>query len=68
MKKDDPNMQVKKYLSNTAKDHTVGESLLITDSLTEVYKVNNLYHFNVCFNSGFRVNKIKLSFDEKSKK
>lgn len=46
----------------------VGQSLLITKNLTEVYKVNNLYHFNVDFQSPFRVNKLKLVFDEKSKK
>jgi len=45
-----------------------GQSLLITENLTEVFKVNNLYIFNIDFQNSYRINKIKIIFDEKSKK
>jgi len=43
-----------------------GTSLLSTSQLTEVYKVNNLYHFNLDFQSAFRVNKLKILFLERN--
>jgi hypothetical protein len=61
--------QFNRYRANVLLDQeNVGQSLLITRSLTEAYKVNNLYHFNIDFQNPFRVNKLKLTFDEKSKK
>jgi hypothetical protein len=62
-------VQLKRFRSNIELDQdTAGRSMLITQNLTEVYKVNNLYHFNIDFQSAVRVNKLKLVFDEKSKK
>lgn len=43
-----------------------GTSLLSTSQLTEVFKVNNLYHFNLDFQSAFRVNKLKILFLERN--
>jgi hypothetical protein len=44
------------------------DSSLISSHLMEVYKVNNFYHFNIDFREAVRINKMKIIFDEKSKK
>lgn len=62
-------MPKKKFMNSLVLDQeSVGQSLIITNNLTEVYKVNNLYHFNLDYQKPHRVNLIKLLFDEKSKK
>jgi hypothetical protein len=46
----------------------MGNSLLITNQLTEVYKVNNFYHFNIDFKGAVRANILKLVFNDKNTK
>ena len=69
MKQEDPQLQLNQYKNSMLLDHeNVGQSLLVTEHLTEVFKVNNLYHFNIDFQNAFRINQLKIVFDEKNRK
>ena len=69
IKQENPELQLNQYKNNMLLDHeNVGQSLLITENLTEVFKVNNLYHFNIDFQNVYRINQLKIVFDEKNRK
>ena len=46
-----PNRNLKRYYRDDLilDFEKTGSNLLITDQLTEIYKVNNFYHFNIDF-------------------
>ena len=49
-------------------DAEVGTVKLIQDHLTQVQKTNNFYSFSIDFKQARKVKKIKIVFDEKTKK